>query len=59
VENHLFRVHRHFFVRESIVFRDKLSMPSEVAQGASDDNLIELEDVKSIDFERMLWMFYK
>ena len=61
VENHLFRVHRHFFVRESAVFRDMLSIPSgpEMSmEGLSDDKPIALEDVKSLDFERMMWMFY-
>ncbi|KIM74907.1 hypothetical protein PILCRDRAFT_25199, partial [Piloderma croceum F 1598] len=61
VENDLFRVHRHFFVRESVVFRDMLSIPSgskTATEGLSDDKPILLQNVKSIDFERMMWMFY-
>jgi hypothetical protein len=62
VENDLFRVHRHFFVRESVVFRDMFSLPtgSETTTegGLSDDKPIILQDVKSVDFENMLWMFY-
>jgi len=61
VENYLFRVHRYFFVRESVVFRDMLSIPSgseKATEGLADDKPIKLQGVKSIDFERMMWMFY-
>jgi hypothetical protein len=61
VEKSLFRVHRHFFVRESVVFHDMLSIPSgseTTIEGLSDDNPIVLEDVRRVDFENMLWMFY-
>jgi len=61
VENDLFRVHRYFFVRESVVFRDMLSSPSEPqtgVEGLSDDKPIVLPDVTSTDFASMLWMFY-
>ena len=57
----LFRVHRYFFIRESVIFRDMLSIPSgsEAAiEGLSDENPIILEDVKKVHFEWMLWMFY-
>jgi hypothetical protein len=62
VENDLFRVHRHFFTRESVIFRDMLSMPTEpdtTVEGESDDKPIILEGVKSIDFEHLLWMWYE
>ena len=61
VERDLFRVHRYFFVRESVVFRDMLSIPSgseTATEGLSDDKPILLQDVRSIDFEHMMWMFY-
>jgi hypothetical protein len=38
-----------------------LSIPSgseTATEGLSDDKPIVLEDVKSLDFERMMWMFY-
>ena len=36
-----------------------LPTPSEVvAEGLSDDNPILLQGVKSLDFSRLLWMFY-
>jgi hypothetical protein len=58
----LFNVHRHFFTRESAVFRDMLSLPivgDTVAEGTSDDKPISLEQVKSKQFEQFLSMFYK
>ncbi|TDL18028.1 hypothetical protein BD410DRAFT_775452 [Rickenella mellea] len=61
VENHLFRVHRYFFTRESPAFRDMLSMPCPVGstlEGMTDDNPINLPGVKSVDFARFLWVFY-
>ncbi|KZP10455.1 hypothetical protein FIBSPDRAFT_833449 [Athelia psychrophila] len=59
VENTLYRVHRHFFVRQSPVFRDMLSVPSgsDKEEGLSDDAPIRLP-VESLDFERFLWLFY-
>jgi len=62
VENVLFCVHRHFLVRDSVVFRDMLSVPTggidKTPEGLSDESPIVVHTVKSIDFERMLWMFY-
>jgi len=61
VEKILFRVHRYFFTRESKVFRDMFSMPSgteTIVEGLSDDKPIFLEGVKSVDFQRLLWLFY-
>jgi hypothetical protein len=61
VARSLFRVHRHFFVRESVVFRDMLSIPSgseTTIGGLSDDNPIVPQGVKRVDFENILWMFY-
>ncbi|KIM82528.1 hypothetical protein PILCRDRAFT_70836, partial [Piloderma croceum F 1598] len=61
VENHLFRVHSYFFDRESTFFHQKLSAaspPGEDRVGATDSNAFTLENVRSIDFERFLWVFY-
>ncbi|KZP28463.1 hypothetical protein FIBSPDRAFT_779858 [Athelia psychrophila] len=61
VENHLYRVHSYFFDRESTYFHQKLSQvsaPGEEHIGASDRNAFTLEHVRSIDFERLLWVFY-
>jgi BTB/POZ domain len=60
VENDLFRVHRYFFIRESVVFRDILSIPvtSDKREGDSDDNPIILEGIRSNDFKSLLWMWY-
>jgi len=61
VENDLFRVHRHFFIRESAVFRDMLSLPASPdteVEGDSDDKPIILEGIKSSDFRALMWMWY-
>jgi len=61
VENHLFRVHRFFFQRDSPVFKTMLSLPvaeGRVAEGSSDDLPIFLEQVKSSDFAQLLWVYY-
>jgi hypothetical protein len=61
VENDLFRVHRYFFIRESVVFRDMLSIPApsdKAREGDSDDKPIILEGIKSDDFRALMWMWY-
>jgi len=61
VEKYLFCVHRHFFMRESVVFHDMLLIPSgseTTVEGLSDENPIVLQGVKKVHFEWMLWMFY-
>jgi hypothetical protein len=61
VENLLFRLHRYFFTRDSLFFQDKLPHPpppGEFAKGISDSNPFVLEDTLTIDFERLLWVFY-
>ncbi|TDL18027.1 hypothetical protein BD410DRAFT_901088 [Rickenella mellea] len=61
VENDLFRVHSFFFTRESCVFRDMLTMPrpaEEILEGSADENPIYLGGITSIDFQRLLWVFY-
>ncbi|KAI5988172.1 hypothetical protein EDD15DRAFT_2389351 [Pisolithus albus] len=61
VENHLYRIHSYFFERESLFFRQKLlAGPSEDGEDrpSSDSNHYTLDDVKSEDFARFLWVFY-
>ncbi|KAF4563170.1 hypothetical protein EYR40_007117 [Pleurotus pulmonarius] len=61
VEHVQFRVHRYFFDRESLYFRNKLATPASpgaARSGTSDSTAIVLEDVRSIDFARFLWVFY-
>lgn len=61
VEDTLFKVHRYFFMRESIVFRDMLSFPAAadmIAEGTCDENPIFLEQVTSKQFGQLLSIFY-
>ena len=60
-ENIAFRVHRYFFERESKFFQEELSIPAapgEQARGSSDSSALVFDDVTSVDFERLLWVFY-
>jgi hypothetical protein len=50
-EGKLFRVHRYFFERDSLFFKEKL--PS-----LRDFELFPLEGVSSSDFALFLWVFY-
>ncbi|KAL4079128.1 hypothetical protein J3A83DRAFT_4086788 [Scleroderma citrinum] len=61
VENHLYRIHSYFFERESLFFRQKLlagTTDDTEERGSSDSNAYSLDDVKSEDFSRFLWVFY-
>jgi len=61
VENHLYRIHSYFFERESLFFRNKFASASENGEdrlGATEEAPYSLEDVKSEDFARFLWVFY-
>jgi hypothetical protein len=61
VENYRFRVHSFFFERESVYFQERLKASPSVKNlpdGSSDSNAIQLDDVKSVAFERLLWVFY-
>jgi hypothetical protein len=55
-----FRVHSHFFERESEFFRNLLMGPT--SPGYDEDRLdngdYRLEDVESGDFATFLWVFY-
>lgn len=57
----MYRVHRYFFERESPYFHNLLKAP--VAPGAprpgsEESSSIILEDIRSADFARFLWVFY-
>lgn len=61
VEHVQFRVHRYFFERESAVFRNQLTTPASpgaTRQGSTESNAIVLENVRSADFAKFLWVFY-
>ncbi|KAJ7099477.1 hypothetical protein B0H15DRAFT_771079, partial [Mycena belliarum] len=61
VENKLFRLHRYFFERESKFFKVQLAVPATPGGqriGTADDNAIMLDNVKSADFAKLLWVFY-
>lgn len=62
VENHLYRIHSYFFERESLFFRQKLNSSTSSGDqqelGSNDHNAYTLEDIKSEDFARFLWVFY-
>ena len=62
VEDTLFRVHGHFFTRGgSAFFHSKLRHPPpprEFPKGVSDAHPLVLEDIRKVDFERLLWVFY-
>ncbi|KIJ65999.1 hypothetical protein HYDPIDRAFT_39147, partial [Hydnomerulius pinastri MD-312] len=60
VENHLYRIHSYFFERESLFFRQKVTGSNDDGEerGSTDHNAYTLEDVKSEDFARFLWVFY-
>ncbi|KAN0130686.1 hypothetical protein V8E53_011361 [Lactarius tabidus] len=61
VEDHVFRVHKFFFTRESAYFR-RLFEPSQFLvqdpPGSSESNPIVLEDITSNAFACFLWVFY-
>ncbi|KAJ7496764.1 hypothetical protein FB451DRAFT_1008180, partial [Mycena latifolia] len=61
VENKLFRVHRYFFERESKFFKRELAVPATPGRpriGTADDSAIMLDNVRSADFAKLLWVFY-
>ena len=62
VDNNLFCVHRHFFTRESSVFKDMFSIPVPLAaqyEGMTDADPIHIPQVSCKDFENLLWVWYK
>ncbi|KXN84418.1 hypothetical protein AN958_12628, partial [Leucoagaricus sp. SymC.cos] len=61
VEKKLFKVHRHYLIQESKIFRDMFSVPKEAnteTEGMSDEHPIHLPDVTAREFELLLDHFY-
>lgn len=60
VDGVLFRIHRHFLVRESPFFESMLSIPtpSGTDEGSSDACPIQIPEVAAADFASFLWVFY-
>jgi len=56
VENTLFRVHRHFFQRESPFFVEELRNGPQ--EKISDTTAFRLDTVTSDDFAKLLWVWY-
>ncbi|KAG1741724.1 hypothetical protein EDB19DRAFT_709925 [Suillus lakei] len=56
VEDTLFRVHRHFFERESPFFVQVFAMAPRT--GTSDSTAFRLNEVTTADFAKMLWVWY-
>jgi len=55
VEKTLFKVHSHFFLRESTKFQEYLQTGQ---KGTSDSTAVVLESVTAHDFSVFLWVFY-
>ncbi|KAG1729708.1 hypothetical protein EDB19DRAFT_110073 [Suillus lakei] len=60
IGNHQYRIHSFFFYRESLVWRQMLEAPPNSGERGSTDapSSFTLDDVKSEDFERFLWVIY-
>ena len=61
VEDTLFRVPRHPFVRESAVFRDMFTLPvpnDTTPDGVNDDQPLQLDGVAKKDFEHLLSIMF-
>ena len=59
VEAVLYRVHRYFFCRDSNNFKDRLSRLSMQLEATPDSPpVIQLDDVKSVDFDAFLSILY-
>lgn len=61
VENQLFKVHRHFLIRESPVFQWMFACPPrpDGPDGVNDQRPIPLPGVLSREFEALLDFFYR
>ncbi|KAG5652750.1 hypothetical protein H0H81_003837 [Sphagnurus paluster] len=61
IEHVHFRVHRYFFERESPFFQSRLCTPASpgaARQGSTEGTAIVLDDLRSDDFAKFLWVFY-
>ncbi|RXW19668.1 hypothetical protein EST38_g6174 [Candolleomyces aberdarensis] len=61
VESTLFRVHKHYLIKESEVFQSMFSCPPDAAgpEGKTVDRPIVLPEVKVLEFEALLDVFYE
>ncbi|RXW12282.1 hypothetical protein EST38_g13572 [Candolleomyces aberdarensis] len=61
VESTLFRVHKHYLIKESEVFHSMFSCPPDAAgpEGQTADRPIVLPEVKIVEFEALLDVFYE
>jgi len=53
----MFRLHRHFFERESDYFRNRMNPPTEGEDGP-DCPYTRIDDIKSDDFALFVWVWY-
>ncbi|KAK0454514.1 hypothetical protein EV421DRAFT_1699992, partial [Armillaria borealis] len=61
VDEYIFRVHRHFFERESSKFRQMFggpTSPGKELEGSSPSAAFRLSDITAEDFAHFLWIFY-
>jgi hypothetical protein len=60
IGNHLYRIHSHFFYRESLEWRQMLDAPTDGGDHGTTDapSPFTLNDVKGEDFDRFLWVIY-
>ncbi|KAF7289297.1 BTB domain-containing protein [Mycena indigotica] len=61
VEDTLYRVHRYFFDRDSVIFSSMFTLPPGAGQrpeGETPESPILLEGVKKLDFDRFLTILY-
>ncbi|KAI0729373.1 hypothetical protein C8Q72DRAFT_778202 [Fomitopsis betulina] len=59
VDGVLYNIHRYFLQRDSLVFRDLVSLPETgCSEGSTDQSPICLEGTRSIDMERFLSILY-
>jgi len=61
IDKTVFRVHSHFFTRDSQLFNAKFNpsaTPGVPREGTSQNNPFRIRDVSVADFEKFLWVFY-
>ncbi|EIM87250.1 uncharacterized protein STEHIDRAFT_56499, partial [Stereum hirsutum FP-91666 SS1] len=57
----IYKIHRYFLIRESVVFRDMFSVPQgeiETVEGQSDENPIMVADTTRAEFDSLLRFLY-
>ncbi|KAG2137431.1 uncharacterized protein EDB93DRAFT_1091189 [Suillus bovinus] len=60
IGNYHYRIHSHFFYRESLIWRQMLDASPDGGEHGTTDapSPFTLDDVKSEDFDRFLWVIY-